>query len=448
MWRRVGEVEGGTFPDTQRLQLSMGCNHCLDPACLTGCPTNAYEKLDNGVVAHHPDECIGCQYCTWNCPYSVPVFQPDRRIVTKCDLCLPRLEDGLEPACVGACPTHAITVEKVNVAAWRADHTAADAPHLPSSDLTHLHHPHRAAAERAAGVDRGERLDRAPGGPPLAARVAHRADADRGRRERHRRRRRRSTRWPPAWPSPRWPAPSPTSAVPGWPGRRCATCAGPGSAARWRCSGSTARSPRWRWSCPVVAPLAAAVGAAGVYASARLYIVPGPPVLGLAPHLRPVRRHRPGGGPAAHRPARPGRGRRGPRPRRVRRQPPPPARARGDLTRRGTVELTLHRFPWRTALRVALGVGGVAAALLGAPLLVAVGAVVAGEVIGRWLFYVTVVPSNMPGSFWRGAGHARDDGPRPRPAAARPRPRRRPVHLRARRAPRSRARVAREPTGG
>jgi DMSO reductase anchor subunit len=27
--------------------------------------------------------------------------------------------------------------------------------------------------------------------------------------------------------------------------------------------------------------------------------------------------------------------------------------------------------------------------------------VLAGEVVGRWLFYVTVVPANMPGSFWR-----------------------------------------------
>ena len=68
----------------------MSCNHCLEPACLIGCPTEAYVKLANGVVAHQADECIGCQYCTWNCPYSVPVFQPDRRIVTKCDLCLPR----------------------------------------------------------------------------------------------------------------------------------------------------------------------------------------------------------------------------------------------------------------------------------------------------------------------------------------------------------------------
>src|SRR3546814_4647730 len=115
---------------------SMSCNHCLDAACLNGCPTNAYEKLDNGVVAHHADDCIGCQYCTWNCPYSVPVFQPDRLIVTKCDMCLPRLGAGLLPACAGACPTHAITVEPVNVEAWRADPASADMPHLPSSELT------------------------------------------------------------------------------------------------------------------------------------------------------------------------------------------------------------------------------------------------------------------------------------------------------------------------
>jgi formate dehydrogenase iron-sulfur subunit len=135
-WRRVGEIEGGTYPETKRFYLSMACNHCLDPACLEGCPTNAYEKLPNGVVEHHADDCIGCQYCTWNCPYSVPVFQPDRKIVTKCDMCLPRLGEGLAPACVGACPTHAIGVERVDVAAWRADHSEANAPHLPPAGIT------------------------------------------------------------------------------------------------------------------------------------------------------------------------------------------------------------------------------------------------------------------------------------------------------------------------
>ncbi|MGH9184930.1 MAG: DmsC/YnfH family molybdoenzyme membrane anchor subunit, partial [Acidimicrobiales bacterium] len=135
-WRRVGEIEGGTYPNTKRFHLSLACNHCLEPTCLTGCPTDAYVKLANGVVQHRADECIGCQYCTWNCPYSVPVFQPDRRIVTKCDMCLPRLDEGLTPACVAACPTEAIKVEKVNVAAWRAEHSDGDAPNLPSVDIT------------------------------------------------------------------------------------------------------------------------------------------------------------------------------------------------------------------------------------------------------------------------------------------------------------------------
>ncbi|HEX6597052.1 MAG TPA: DmsC/YnfH family molybdoenzyme membrane anchor subunit, partial [Acidimicrobiales bacterium] len=135
-WRRVGELEGGSFPDARRFSLSMACNHCVEPTCLSGCPTSAYEKLDNGIVVHHADDCIGCQYCIWNCPYEVPVFNPVRKIVSKCDMCRPRLEAGQSPACVLACPTKAIGVEPVDVAAWRADHTAAEAPGLPPSDIT------------------------------------------------------------------------------------------------------------------------------------------------------------------------------------------------------------------------------------------------------------------------------------------------------------------------
>ena len=135
-WRRVGEIEGGQYPQTQRFNLSMACNHCLDPACLTGCPTEAYVKLENGVVEHKEEECIGCGYCTWNCPYSVPQFNPERKIVTKCDMCHHRLADGLAPACVAACPEQAIRIEKVNIAEWRENHTGADAPSVPESGIT------------------------------------------------------------------------------------------------------------------------------------------------------------------------------------------------------------------------------------------------------------------------------------------------------------------------
>jgi DMSO reductase iron-sulfur subunit len=135
-WRRVGEIEGGSFPHVRRYHLSMACNHCLEPSCLEGCPTNAYEKLDNGIVKHNADSCIGCQYCTWNCPYGVPQYNPERRIVTKCHMCTDRMGAGSLPACVEACPVQAIQIEKVNVAEWREAISAANAPGVPPADLT------------------------------------------------------------------------------------------------------------------------------------------------------------------------------------------------------------------------------------------------------------------------------------------------------------------------
>lgn len=134
-WRRVGEIEGGHYPNTERYHLSMGCNHCLEPSCLIGCPVEAYTKdPKTGVVLHSADTCIGCQYCTWNCSYGVPQYNEERGVVGKCDMCHNRLSDGMAPACVAACPEGAIAIEIVNVAQWRSDYLAADAPGLPSAD--------------------------------------------------------------------------------------------------------------------------------------------------------------------------------------------------------------------------------------------------------------------------------------------------------------------------
>jgi formate dehydrogenase iron-sulfur subunit len=127
-WRRVGELESGVFPDARRAYFSMGCNHCLDPTCLAGCPVDAYSKDDaTGIVRHSAETCIGCQYCTWTCSYGVPQFNPARGVVGKCDMCHGRLAEGQAPACVSACPEGAIAIEIVNVADWRAAVAAAEA---------------------------------------------------------------------------------------------------------------------------------------------------------------------------------------------------------------------------------------------------------------------------------------------------------------------------------
>ena len=136
LWRRVGEIEGGIYPSTQRHYLSVGCNHCLEPTCMTGCPVDAYSKDGiTGIVRHSADLCIGCQYCTWNCSYGVPQYNAERGVVGKCDMCYGRLTRGQSPACVSACPEDAIQIELVNIAEWRTHYEPlANSPGMPSAD--------------------------------------------------------------------------------------------------------------------------------------------------------------------------------------------------------------------------------------------------------------------------------------------------------------------------
>lgn len=127
-WRSVGLLVGdaGDGQSVQHQHVTTACHHCVDPGCLSGCPVDAYEKDPvTGVVAHLDDQCIGCGYCIMTCPYEVPRFDDRRGIVRKCDLCADRLADGEAPACVQACPTHAISVRVVDVA---EDGQAAGAP--------------------------------------------------------------------------------------------------------------------------------------------------------------------------------------------------------------------------------------------------------------------------------------------------------------------------------
>ena len=137
-WRRVGETQSGTFPNVKNHFNSMSCNHCIDPECLKGCPTESYIKFDNGIVFHDDDTCIGCQYCTWNCPYEVPVFNEERGIVTKCHMCHEKLDVGETPACVQACPSGAIEIELVNVKEWLEKDMKEQgvAPNLPDIEIT------------------------------------------------------------------------------------------------------------------------------------------------------------------------------------------------------------------------------------------------------------------------------------------------------------------------
>jgi len=138
-WRRTGTLHGLTDAGPVVQTVTAACHHCLDPACLNGCPADAYEKDPvTGIVRHLDDNCIGCQYCTLTCPYDVPEMRPSLGIVRKCDMCSDRLAEGEAPACVQGCPTGAITIGLVDVAAVRAASVAEArvVPGAPSSSFT------------------------------------------------------------------------------------------------------------------------------------------------------------------------------------------------------------------------------------------------------------------------------------------------------------------------
>ncbi len=86
------------------------CMHCAHPACASACTVGALRKTAEGPVVYDAKKCIGCRYCQYACPFGVPAYEWDNPLglISKCELCVTRLEEGQKPACVAACPNGAV----------------------------------------------------------------------------------------------------------------------------------------------------------------------------------------------------------------------------------------------------------------------------------------------------------------------------------------------------
>lgn len=142
-WMEILKTQEGEYPNSKVRFLPRPCFHCEHPPCVKVCPVGATYKNEEGLVAQIYERCIGCRYCTNNCPYGAKFFNwniPNRPkelknaenpdvslrpvgVVEKCSFCHHRLimarekaadegrdlaEGDYKPACVEVCPADAM----------------------------------------------------------------------------------------------------------------------------------------------------------------------------------------------------------------------------------------------------------------------------------------------------------------------------------------------------
>jgi DMSO reductase iron-sulfur subunit len=103
----VGPTFAGGLPRAS--YTFMHCFHCEDPWCVAACPTGAMQKRpSDGIVFVDPELCVGCKACMSACPWGAPQWNSETRKAVKCDYCMDRVDQGLDPACVTVCTTRCL----------------------------------------------------------------------------------------------------------------------------------------------------------------------------------------------------------------------------------------------------------------------------------------------------------------------------------------------------
>ncbi len=113
-FNRIRHYEVGDYPNSKTINFPMSCMHCEQADCVDVCPTGAsYKRLEDGIVLVDQTKCMGCNYCSWACPYGARELDRETGTMKKCTLCIDRIYDeeleeiDRQPSCVITCPAHA-----------------------------------------------------------------------------------------------------------------------------------------------------------------------------------------------------------------------------------------------------------------------------------------------------------------------------------------------------
>ena len=110
-WMRVYQWEKGVFPNVSLHMLPVMCYHCENPVCVKACKNEAlYKEETYGAVLVDSDKCQGTRRCWHACPYGAPQYDGDAlgAKMSKCNMCMDRLMQGLKPICVLSCSMRAL----------------------------------------------------------------------------------------------------------------------------------------------------------------------------------------------------------------------------------------------------------------------------------------------------------------------------------------------------
>lgn len=97
-----GKVHWLFFPDQ--------CRHCLQPPCkmvgdMDDDQAILYDDKTGAVIFTDRTKNLYFEEVRQACPYDIPRLNEETGIITKCDMCIDRVNAGMLPACVKVCPT-------------------------------------------------------------------------------------------------------------------------------------------------------------------------------------------------------------------------------------------------------------------------------------------------------------------------------------------------------
>ena len=92
------------FEQVFMMYLPRICEHCINPACVSACPSGAmYKRDEDGIVLVDQNACRAWRFCVSSCPYKKVYFNWQTNKAEKCTLCFPRIEAGLPTICSETC---------------------------------------------------------------------------------------------------------------------------------------------------------------------------------------------------------------------------------------------------------------------------------------------------------------------------------------------------------